>query len=113
MEIAFETKKLAKILNSEKEIVRTFGAENGRKIMRRLLVLHNAPTLADVPATKPERCHQLKQNLDELFAVYIEHPQRLIFKIAGAIPRKPDGGIELGKVMSIVIHSIEDYHKNG
>lgn len=113
MEIEFATRKLAKILNSEKEIVRNYGTENGRKIMLRMAVLANAPTLADVPTVPPTRCHQLTQNLDELFAVYVEHPQRLIFAVAAPIPRKPDGGIDLGKVTSIIIRSIEDYHHHG
>lgn len=113
MDIAFATRKLEKVLNSEKGIIRKYGAENGRKIIRRMTVLANAPTLADVPTVPPMRCHQLTQNLDELFAVYVEHPQRLIFAVAAPIPRKPDGGIDLGKVTSIIFRSIEDYHHYG
>jgi proteic killer suppression protein len=110
MEIEFLTKKLERLLNSESSILRNYGDANGRKIMRRLEVLAASPSLAHVPRSKPERCHQLKRDRDEIFAVDIEHPYRLLFRPQDPIPRLSDGGIDLSAVKSIIIIGIEDYH---
>lgn len=110
MEIGFASKKLEKVLNSEAAIKKEYGDVNGCKIMRRMEVLNAAPSLSHVPRTPPERCHQLKGDRDEDFAVDIQHPFRLLFQIPEPIPRKPDGGIDLSAVTRIVIVGIEDYH---
>ena len=110
MELEFSSKKLEKTLNSESLIRRDYGDANGRKIMRRLEVLAAAPSLAHVPRSKPERCHQLTQDRDEEYAVDIEHPYRLLFKPQDPIPRLPDGGVDVAAVTRIVIIGIKDYH---
>jgi len=110
VEIEFVSKKLERTLNSESLIKREYGDANGRKIMRRLEVLAAAPSLALVPQSKPERCHQLTENRDEDFAVDIEQPYRLLFRLPEPIPRLPDGGINLAMVTRIVILGIKDYH---
>ena len=110
MEIEFSSKKLEKILNSESLIRRDYGDANGCKIMRRLEVLAAASSLAHVPRSKPERCHQLSGDRDEEYAVDLEHPYRLLFSIKEPIPRLPDGGVDMEKVTCIVIIGIKDYH---
>jgi len=111
MEVSFATKKLAKILNSEKETVREFGAKLGKSIMRRLAVLEAANCLEDVPIKPPFRRHELKQNRKGRFAVDLEHPYRLIFKPNhNPIPVKADGGLDLKKITAIIILEMEDYH---
>lgn len=110
VEIEFSSRKLERVLNSESQIRREFGDANGRKIMRRLEVLAASPSLAHVPRSKPERCHQLTGDRNGQFAVDIEHPFRLIFKPREPVPRLPDGGVDAASVSSIVIVGIEDYH---
>lgn len=110
MDIAFASRKLEKVLNSGTSIRKEYGEANGRKIMRRMEVLNAAPDLSHVPRTPPERCHQLKGDMDEDFAVVIQHPHRLLFRIPEPVPRLPDGGIDLSAVTRIVILGIEDYH---
>lgn len=110
MEIEFSSRKLEKILNSETLIRRDYGDTNGRKIMRRLEVLAAAPSLAHVPRSRPERCHQLFGDRDEDFAVDLEHPYRLCFRPQNPVPHLPDGGVDVSAVTSIVILGIEDYH---
>ena len=46
MEINFKTVKLAKVFNQEKMVMREYGEENGRIIMRRMQVLQAAPNLS-------------------------------------------------------------------
>jgi toxin HigB-1 len=110
LRIAFKSSKFAKAANSESEGNRQWGAR-AAKVRQRLLELSAADSLADVSRLPPSRCHQLQQNLDELFAVDISASDRLIFEIDHKpIPRKKDGGIDLTKVTAILVLKIEDYH---
>jgi len=79
--------------------------------MSRLAVLNSARTLADVPSTRPERCHPLKAKREGQYAVDLVHPRRLVFKPNhDPVPRKDDGGVDLDKVTSIIIIEVVDYH---
>ncbi|WP_161594679.1 system killer suppression protein [Marimonas lutisalis] len=111
LEISFKKRRLQKTLESESQLVRTFGDRMARTIMMRLSLLEAAPCLNDVPTTKPDRCHQLKEDRDEQFAVDLVHPQRLVFEVDhDPIPRLADGGINKKEVTSIVIIEVIDYH---
>ena len=111
MDIAFKTAKLAKTFNCAKQLSKAYGDENARLIMRRMMVLANAPTLADVPHHPPERRHELVGSRKGQFAVDVKHPRRIVFEPAhDPVPRKDDGGIDLPQITSIRILSVEDYH---
>ena len=111
MEISFETKKLAKVFNSEKEIIREYGSKLGKCIMRRLAVLEAANNLIEIPVTPPFRRHELGQNRKGQIAVDLEHPFRLVFKPNhNPVPVKTDGGLDLKKISAITIIEVEDYH---
>jgi len=112
MDISFKKNKLMKVVDSERELYKTFGKENGRLIQRRMAFLQAAPTLADVPHTKPERRHELGGKRKGQFAVDVKHPQRIIFRPNHKpLPRKDDGGLDLTRITSIEILVVEDYHK--
>ena len=111
MDIAFKTRKLEKVLNSERALGREYGDRMARAIMVRLAVLRNARTLAMVPVTPPERRHQLSGKRSGQYAVDLVHPYRLIFAPNHApLPRMPDGGIDLGEVTAITTIEVTDYH---
>lgn len=96
--------------NSESAGNRQWG-ERAPKVRQRLAELAAANTLADVSTLPPPRCHQLSQNLDEQFAVDISRNERLVFAVGNdPVPRKQDGGIDLGQVTEITVLRIEDYH---
>lgn len=59
MDVAFRTRKLQRVFNSERELRKKYGERRAAAIMRRLAVLKNAPTLDKVPVTPPNRCHRL------------------------------------------------------
>jgi plasmid maintenance system killer protein len=110
MKVCFQSSKFAKAANSESQGNRLWGAR-AAKVRQRLLELSAAKTLADVSRLPPPRCHQLHQNLDELFAVDVSANTRLVFRIDHEpIPQKKDGGIDLTKVTAVVVLGIEDYH---
>ncbi|MBI2192390.1 MAG: killer suppression protein [Planctomycetes bacterium] len=112
MNILFGNDKMAKTFNSEKALCREYGAENGKVIMKRMAFLRAAPTLAEVPHVPPTRRHELTGNRKGQFAVDLKHPFRLVFGPAEAdLPLKPDGGIDLTRITTIRILSLEDYHR--
>jgi proteic killer suppression protein len=110
MRIYFATEKLQKIFNSEKKLIKKYGLKQTEKIKRRMKVLQSAANLAEVPAQKPDRRHQLKGNRKDQFAVDLYHPYRLIFKPEDSCPLLPDGGIDIKQVTGIIIIGAEDYH---
>ena len=111
MEIAFQTRKLAKTFNSTDVLQKVHGADMNRVIMKRLAVLKAARTLALVPTTKPDRRHQLRGDRDEQFAVDLMHPRRLVFEPDhDPLPRRDDGGFDTEQVTAITIIDVIDYH---
>jgi proteic killer suppression protein len=111
MDIVFSNTKLQKIFNVEKDLVRTFGAENARILMRRMAILRAASNLEEVSHLPPTRRHELSGNRKGQFAVDLKHPQRLIFSPChDPLPCKEDGGINQKQVTVITIVGVEDYH---
>lgn len=82
-----------------------------KKIKNRLVVLKAAPTLAAVPTTPPDRCHQLSGDRKGQFAVDLVQPFRIVF-----VPNDTekvseiDGGIDKQQVTAITIVDVADYH---
>ena len=111
MNIVFKTTKLKKVFNSEKELVKAYGAERASIIKRRMVFLKAANNLYRVPITPPFLRHQLKGNYKGCFAVNVQHPYRLIFRSANnPLPVLDDGGLDLTRVTDIEIIGVEDYH---
>ena len=112
VDIAFRTRRLEKIFNSERELRRAFGERMVRVIAMRLAVLKAAKSLAMVPATRPERRHQLQHDRDGQYAVDLVHPHRLVFEPNhDPLPKKADGGIDIEQVNAITIIDVIDYHR--
>ena len=111
MDITFRTHRIGQIMCSSKELVLEYGKENATLIKRRMAFLEAAPCLADVPAERPCRRHQLKGRLAGYFAVDVKHPFRLIFRPTNEpLQYKSDGGLDLVRVTAIEIFGVEDYH---
>ncbi|MBN1576392.1 MAG: hypothetical protein JW913_07570 [Chitinispirillaceae bacterium] len=111
MDITFQTCKLEKTFNSERELVKAYGKEMAKVIKRRMAVLAAAGNLEHVSFQKPERRHEVSGARKGEFAVDLTHPYRLTFKPEQhPLPRKPDGGLDLRNIQSIKIIDVEDYH---
>ena len=111
MEIRFKSRKLRKIMSSEALLIREFGRENARVIMRRMIVLQAAESLSDVPRKRPERCHALSGKRRGQYAVDVKHPYRIISEPANdPTPSFEDGSVDSERVTSIRILGVEDYH---
>ena len=88
-----------------------YGQRMSRVIASRLAVLRNAPNLAAVPITPPERRHPLKGKRTSQQAVDLVHPYRLVFTPAHEpLPKHPDGGVDADQVTAIRIIEVVDYH---
>ena len=111
MEISFANRRLERSFNSEKELIRRFGAPRARIIQARMAVLRGANNLGLVPRERPTRRHQLSQDRDEEFAVDLDHPYRLVFgPDHNPVPHLEDGGIDVSNVTAIRILEVVDYH---
>ena len=111
MDVRFGNNRLKRLFDDEARIIREYGERRALLLMTRLTVLENADTLFDVSSRPPERRHQLTGNRDEQFAVAIDRQYRLVFEPDhDPIPRRPDGGIDIGRVTAIVIVEVADYH---
>lgn len=111
MIISFKTKKLEKIFNSEKELIKEYGKKTSRVIMRRMALLRAAIHLGEIPHKPPPRRHELTGQRKGEFAVDLDHPYRLVFKPDhDPQPFKEDGGLDLSQIINIKILKVEDYH---
>jgi len=108
MELTYATKKLEKLLNTDKEIQKHFG-HVAKPLKNRMGSLRAVSNLDQVPKVPPERCHELVGIRKGEFSVVLQGNWRLIFKPDPAAYR-PDGGIDLVAVTRIEILSVEDYH---
>ena len=111
MDIAFRIRKLEKDFNGADALLKSYGPRMARVIMMRMAVLRAARNLELIPTRPPDRRHQLVGDRDELFAVDLVHPYRLVFEADHEpVPRKDDGGIDTEQVTAITILDMVDYH---
>lgn len=111
MRITFNTKKLQKACNSQRDMAAKLGKKRAGKLQQRLMELRAADNLEDISHIPPARCHELKGNYKGYLSVDLDHPYRLLFiPDHKPIPTKPDGGLDWAEVTAVVIMRIEDTH---
>lgn len=110
MEITFDNTKLQRALSTDAARVRRYGPEAARIVYRRMVQLHDAPTLAAMAAL-PDRCHELAGDRRGQCAVEITKGLRLVFEpTEEPPPLKSDGGLDWSAVTAIRILEVTDYH---
>ena len=111
MQISFTNKKLATLLGSQKETLRTYGPDNGRRILLRLQQIADAQNLTELARLPQTRVHELKDNRNEQISVDVKHPYRLLMvPDHPETPRKPDGGLDWDGITSVTVIEIGDTH---
>jgi plasmid maintenance system killer protein len=111
VQITFINKKLAKLLGNQKEVLRTYGPDNGKRILLRLDQIANADNLAELAGLPQTRVHELKADRDEQISVDVKHPYRLLMvPDHEETPRKSDGGLDWPRITKITILEIKDTH---
>jgi len=109
--VFFKTKKLAKVLNSDKELKKAHGARNASLIRGCLDDLAAAACLADMRKLPHHRLHELKANLKGVFSLDVEDPYRLLLvPDHDPVPRLADGGIDEAEVTAVEVQGIENTH---
>lgn len=110
MEVSFDTSKLQKTCESEKELQRQHGKPVAAKVMQRLADLRAAARLEDFRRL-PGRCHELKGSRAGQLALDLVGPKRLIFRPAQSPPPEtPSDGLDWSQVDAVVVLEIIDYH---
>jgi proteic killer suppression protein len=111
VQISYANNRLKKLLGSGKEVIRTFGPENGKRILLRLDQIASADNLADLAKLPQTRVHELKADRDEQISVDVKHPYRLLMiPDHDETPRKPDGGLDWAAITQVSILEIADTH---
>ena len=99
------------MLNSEREILRTYGPDNGRRIMLRLSNIRDAATLEELSKIPQNRVHELTGNRKDQISVDAKHPCRLILiSNHDETPRKDDGGLDWARITKVQLIEIADTH---
>ena len=111
MDISFADKKLEKIVNDDRQIVRVLGKLRAEKLRDRLVQMQDAATLEDVRYL-PGNYHELTGNRKGQWACDLDQPYRLVFEPQ----EKPILVNEHGqyiwlKIIGIEIIEIVNYHK--
>lgn len=103
MNIVFKTNKLENECKSITIATKAYGANNARKLIRRLYDIQAANTLADLSPLPPTRCHRLKEYKKRFLAIDLEQPNRLIL-----LPIDDDGNaLDLDKVSLSQISNVK------
>ena len=112
MKIEFADRKLERLCNDHKALVKKYGDKNAKRIRRRLDDLDAAENLATMKNLFPGRLHPLHGDKSGQFSLDLVHPLRLLFEAADEPPAtKEDGSLAWAKVQRVRILGIEDTHK--
>ncbi|NWJ95907.1 MAG: type II toxin-antitoxin system RelE/ParE family toxin [Chloroflexi bacterium] len=108
MDITFQTTKLKRVLNDEKQITKIYGLQVAKVLKRRLFELGAAETLKQISPLPPPRCHELKGDRAGQLSVELPQGFRLIFVPTNEPkPLKEDGGLDWSKVTVISIRLLQ------
>jgi plasmid maintenance system killer protein len=111
VELSFRNSKLAKVLTSERELIRNYGNDNGRRIARRLQNVADAATLEELSKLPQTRVHELSGDRNEQISIDAKHPYRLILVCNHEeTPRKADGGLDWARITKVQLIEIADTH---
>ena len=110
MKITFDNKKLQKIVNDDRLMVKEFGKIRADKFRARLIQLRFAKTLEDVRSL-PGNYHELTGNRKGQWACDLDQPYRLIFKPhESPIPENEHGQYIWVEITGVEIIEIVNYH---
>ena len=111
MEIKFTDKKLEKLANDDRKMLKELGKVRATILRRRLTQLEDAMTLEDVRYL-PGNYHELTQNRKGQWSCDLDQPYRLVFTaIEKPIPLNDDGQYVWVEISGVEIIEIINYHK--
>ena len=98
MEIKYKSRKLEKTLTIASLTQKQYGEEMAYKINQRLQEIRASSSVEQMIQYKIGRCHLLKGNRQNQFALDLIHPYRLVFEKIG-------NDIQIVKILEVI-----DYH---
>lgn len=98
MQIDYRTRKLEKVCTIAHESEKQYGNDMAEKIQQRIDEISAAPNVEMMVQFKIGRCHLLKGDRKNQYAVDLIHPYRLVFE-------KKGNEIQIAFILEIV-----DYH---
>ena len=98
MEVTYKSNRLEKLCTNAYAAEKKYGIQMAEKIKLRIDQISAAISVEMMLQFKVGRCHQLKGDRKDQFAVDLVHPYRLIFEKLG-------DDIQIANIMEIV-----DYH---
>lgn len=107
MEYFAETRKLTKILNDPKLLLKHYGKARAKRIQARLDEFDAAQNLTQIPSDPPPRCHPLQGSLEGKFAVDVSGNYRMVFE---GYDKYDHLSTDKNDIVTIQIIDIEDYH---
>jgi len=111
MDISFVDRKLGKIANDDRQLVRLYGKLRADKLRDRLIQLQDAATLEEVRYL-PGNYHELTGKRKGQWACDLDQPYRLVFEPQEKpIPTNEHGQYIWLKIIGIEIIEIVNYHK--
>lgn len=111
MKITFSDKKLRKLANDDRLMVKELGKERAKLLRRRLNQLEDAENLEQVRHL-PGHYHELTGNRKGQWACDLDQPYRLIFTPhENPIPANEDGQYIWLEITGVEIIEVTNYHK--
>lgn len=111
MDLTFKNKKLEKLANDDKKLVKEFGKLRADKIKSRLTQLRFATTLEDV-RNMPGNYHELINNRKGQWACDLDQPYRLVFTPQESpIPTNEHGKYVWVEITGVEVIGVVNYHK--
>lgn len=78
--ISYKSRRLQKVCEDAEAAEKQYGAEMAEKIQMRIDQIRAADSIEMLVRNRIGRCHQLKGNRKEQFAMDLTHPYRLVFR---------------------------------
>jgi proteic killer suppression protein len=111
VDITFTDKKLEKLANDDRKLVKEFGRLRAEKIKARLTQLRFATTLEDV-RNLPGNFHELTSNRKGQWACDLDQPYRLVFTPhENPIPTNEHGQYIWLEITGVEVIEVVNYHK--
>lgn len=111
MDIKFTDKKLEKLANNDRKMLKELGKVRAEKFRLRLFQLQNVQNLEEIRHL-PGHFHELIGNRKGQWACDLDQPYRLIFKPQEKlIPTDPNGRFIWIEIKAVEIIEINNYHK--
>lgn len=107
LKIVVSSKKLTKIMQSHRLLVKEYGSDCAKRISARLDEFSQAENLSEIKSDPPPRCHRLHGKLSNKFAVDVSKNFRMIFE---GYDRNNEISIDRSKIVTVQILEICDYH---